>query len=126
MGVFMWLEDNNKPIYKQITAYLEDLIFEKKLNPDDAIPSVRNMSVEFKINPQTILKAFNELINQGIIYKKRGMGMYVTHNARKLLITRQKKSYLNAELPRVIKRGINMDISKSEFKEIIDNILKEI
>ena len=122
----MWLENNKVPIYKQIINYLENLILEKKIISQEAIPSVRIISVEFKINPQTILKAFNELLSKGIIYKKRGMGMFVSKDARDNLIAEQKKIYISSELPRLIKKGISMDINKNDLKKIINEILKEI
>lgn len=78
------------------------------------IPSIRNISTEYKINPITVSKAFQSLVDEGVLEKKRGLGMCVTDGAQQLLLSNEKQTFLESEWPRIkdkIKR-LGLDIEE--------------
>lgn len=122
----MWFEINDQqPIYRQLTTYIEQQILDKQVEPDEALPSVRTLAVDLKVNPQTILKSFQDLLSRNIVYKKRGLGIFVAPNARELLIAEKKDAYLHKELVMCIQRGLALDIPKDELLQKIHTILHE-
>lgn len=122
----MWFSvDESKPIYQQLRDFIENRILQGELKPGDGVPSVRKLSQELKINPQTILNAFNKLVDGGIIFKKRGMGMFVAEQARERIISQKKENYLKDELPGCLKKGALLGIEKDELLEIIDTCWEE-
>ena len=112
------------PIYRQLIHYFEQRILDKTFAPDEALPSVRTIAVELTVNPQTILKSFQELLQRNIIYKKRGSGMYVTPEAREILLNEYKESYLRQDLTDCLKRGLAMDMTPKELLQRVQNILQ--
>ena len=74
--------DNNIPIYIQLLEYIKTYIISGKLSPGDKLPSVREFSAMFKVNPNTMQKALTELENEGLIYTERTNGKYVTNNKK--------------------------------------------
>lgn len=122
----MWFEiQDDKPIYRQLTEYFEQQILDRKLQSDEALPSVRNLAMDLKVNPQTILKSFQDLLQRNIIYKKRGLGMFVSANARELLVSEHRERYLKEELVQCIHRGLAMDIPKEHLLQKIQDILEK-
>jgi GntR family transcriptional regulator len=79
----------------------------------DALPSVRNVAAEYRLNPLTVLKGYQELVDEGLVEKKRGRGMYVTDGARKQLLKDERQRFLDKEWPRIaatIERlGLDLD-----------------
>lgn len=114
-----------KPIYRQLTEYLETQILDGNLEPDATLPSVRTLAVDLQVNPQTILKSLQELMQRDIIYKKRGLGMFVTPDARERLITEHRDVYLRAELAQCLQRGLALDIRREELLAKVREILEE-
>ena len=70
------------PIYRQLRDRVVDMILEEVLRDGDALPSVRNVAAEYRLNPLTVLKGYQELVDEGLVEKKRGRGMFVTDGAR--------------------------------------------
>ncbi|HLQ98686.1 MAG TPA: GntR family transcriptional regulator, partial [Candidatus Dormibacteraeota bacterium] len=85
--------DENKPIYLQIKEHLEDSIIKETIESGERVPSTNEFAKYYKINPATAAKGINELVDEGILYKRRGVGMFVTENARELLIEKRKKTF---------------------------------
>ena len=90
---------NNKPIYQQITDYCYSRIMAGTWVCDGRIPSVKELSVEMTVNNRTVLKAYDDLQADGIIYQKRGLGYFVSSDAHKRILTRQRNEFLSTTVP---------------------------
>lgn len=106
-----WNED--LPIYRQLRDRVVAMILEGVLADGDALPSVRNVAAEYRLNPLTVLKGYQELVDEGLVEKKRGRGMFVTEGARKRLLKDERRRFVEKEWPQVaatIKRlGLDVD-----------------
>jgi GntR family transcriptional regulator len=94
-----WNDD--LPIYRQLRDRVVAMILEGALADGDALPSVRNVAAEYRLNPLTVLKGYQELVDEGLVEKKRGRGMYVTDGARKQLLKDERQRFLHKEWPRI-------------------------
>ncbi len=94
-----WTDD--LPIYRQLRDRVVDMILEGVLGDGDALPSVRNVAAEYRLNPLTVLKGYQELVDEGLVEKKRGRGMFVTDGARKQLLKDERRRFLETEWPKV-------------------------
>ncbi|MEX1266783.1 MAG: GntR family transcriptional regulator [Woeseia sp.] len=94
-----WNDD--LPIYRQLRDRVVDMILEGVLGDGDALPSVRNVAAEYRLNPLTVLKGYQELVDENLVEKKRGRGMYVTDGARKQLLKDERRRFLETEWPKV-------------------------
>jgi GntR family transcriptional regulator len=105
-----WSED--LPIYRQLRDRVVDMILEAVLTDGDALPSVRNVAAEYRLNPLTVLKGYQELVDEGLVEKKRGRGMFVTDGARQRLLKDERQRFLNKAWPEVIAtiRRLGLDI----------------
>lgn len=106
-----WNED--LPIYRQLRDRVVAMMLEGVLNDGDALPSVRNVAAEYRLNPLTVLKGYQELVDEGLVEKKRGRGMFVTEGARKQLLKDERKRFIDKEWPLVAatinRLGLNAD-----------------
>lgn len=105
-----WKED--QPIYRQLRDKVASAILEGSLKEGEALPSVRNVAVEMQINPLTASKAYQELVNQELVEKRRGLGMFVVEGARGKLLQGDRKQFLEEEWPEIVARiqALEMDI----------------
>ncbi len=94
-----WNED--LPIYRQLRDRVVAMILEGVLGDGDALPSVRNVAAEYRLNPLTVLKGYQELVDEGLVEKKRGRGMFVTDGAQKQLLKDERQRFLDKEWPQV-------------------------
>lgn len=94
-----WNDD--APIYRQLRDRVVAMILEGVLGDGDALPSVRNVAAEYRLNPLTVLKGYQELVDEGLVEKKRGRGMFVTEGAHKRLMKDERKRFLENEWPRI-------------------------
>ena len=95
-----WNED--LPIYRQLRDRVVEMILEGVLGDGDALPSVRNVAAEYRLNPLTVLKGYQELVDEGLVEKKRGRGMFVTDGAKKQLLKDERQRFLDKEWPDVV------------------------
>jgi len=95
-----WNED--LPIYRQLRDRVVEMILENVLGDGDALPSVRNVAAEYRLNPLTVLKGYQELVDEGLVEKKRGRGMFVTDGAKKQLLKDERQRFLDKEWPAVV------------------------
>ncbi len=106
-----WNED--LPIYRQLRDRVVDMILEGVLGDGDALPSVRNVAAEYRLNPLTVLKGYQELVDEGLVEKKRGRGMFVTDGARRQLLKDERQRFLDKEWPKVVatinRLGLDID-----------------
>lgn len=105
--------NNKEPIYLQLRDRLVELIMDGVLLEGDALPSVRQISSEQRINPITVSKAFQILVDAELVEKKRGLGMYVLSGAKEKLSTEEKRKFLEQEWPQIAERierlGLEVD-----------------
>ena len=106
-----WNED--LPIYRQLRDRVVAMILEGVLSDGDALPSVRNVAAEYRLNPLTVLKGYQELVDEGLVEKKRGRGMFINDGARTQLLKNERQRLIEKEWPTVvasIKRlGLDID-----------------
>ena len=96
--------NNKEPIYLQLRDRLVELIMDGLLSEGDALPSVRHISSEQRINPITVSKAIQILVDDGLVEKKRGLGMYVVTGAKEKLSKQERVKFLEQEWPQIIAR----------------------
>ena len=94
-----WNED--QPIYRQLRDRVVAMILEGVLGDGDALPSVRNVAAEYRLNPPTVLKGYQELVDEGLVEKKRGRGMFVNEGAQIQLLKDERQRFLDKEWPLV-------------------------
>jgi len=95
-----WNED--QPIYRQLRDRVVAMILEGALKDGDALPSVRNVAAEYRLNPLTVLKGYQELVDEGLVEKKRGRGMFITDGARTRLLKDERRRFLDKEWPQIL------------------------
>ncbi len=113
-----WNED--LPIYRQLRDRVVAMILEGVLADGDALPSVRNVAAEYRLNPLTVLKGYQELVDEGLVEKKRGRGMFVTDGARVQLLKDERRRFLEKEWPAVAATIGRLGLSVNELLKDID------
>ncbi len=107
--------DDSQPIYRQLREKIVNLIIEGALKEGEAIPSVRQVASEYRINHLTVSKAYQELVDDGLLQKRRGLGMFVEEGAQKQLLQRERSRFIEAEVPVLIKRMQQLGISSDDL-----------
>lgn len=109
---------DNKPIYLQICDVICERILSGDLSPDDRIPSVREYGAIIGVNPNTMMRTYEKLTEDGIIYNKRGIGYFVGVDAKNTILENERKAFIENELPSIIKRinllGLDPSVLLSE------------
>jgi len=108
-----WSED--LPIYRQLRDRVVEMILEGVLVDGDALPSVRNVAAEYRLNPLTVLKGYQELVDEGLVEKKRGRGMFVTDGARKQLLKDERRRFIDKEWPKVLETIDRLGLDAAEL-----------
>lgn len=93
--------DDSSPIYRQLRNRVVAMILEGALKEGDPLPSVRSVAAEFRLNPLTVLKGYQELVDEQLVEKRRGRGMFVSEGARKALMKDERARFLEDEWPKV-------------------------
>src|SRR5438105_13640457 len=93
--------NDNQPIYRQLRDRVVHMILDGVLKEGDPLPSVRNVAAEFRVNPLTVLKAYQELVDEELVEKRRGLGMFVKSGAHNVLVKAERQKFLNEHWPRV-------------------------
>jgi len=93
--------NDSQPIYRQLRDRVVALILDGVLKEGDPLPSVRNVAAEYRVNPITVLKGYQQLVDEQLIEKKRGLGMYVKPGARELLLGGERQKFLTEQWPRI-------------------------
>jgi GntR family transcriptional regulator len=105
--------DNSSPIYRQLRDRVVAMILEGVLKEGDPLPSVRNVAAEFRLNPLTVLKGYQQLVDEQLVEKRRGRGMFVNAGARVMLMKDERQRFLDGEWPRVhaiiARLGLNLE-----------------
>lgn len=111
MTAIQW--SDGAPIYRQLKDRVIAMMLDGLLKPGDALPSVRQVAAEYQLNPITVSRAYQELADEALVEKRRGLGMYVTEEAAKKLLSSERERFLLEEWPLVLERiqrlGLRMD-----------------
>ena len=111
MTAIQW--SDGAPIYRQLKDRVIAMMLDGLLKPGDALPSVRQVAAEYQLNPITVSRAYQELADESLVEKRRGLGMYVTEEAAKKLLSSERERFLREEWPLVLERiqrlGLQMD-----------------
>ena len=108
-----WNED--QPIYRQLRDRVIAMILEGILGDGDALPSVRNVAAEYRLNPLTVLKGYQELVDEGLVEKKRGRGMFVTEGARQRLTVGERERFIVVEWPKIVETIERLGLSAEDL-----------
>ena len=117
MGSFI---DDSRPIFVQIAEQIENDIIEERLPEESQIPSTNQFAAFYKINPATAAKGVNLLVDEGILYKKRGIGMFVASGARLKLIKKRKEDFFEQYVVKMIREAEKLGITKEELTNMIE------
>ncbi|MEN1970205.1 GntR family transcriptional regulator [Lentibacillus sp. N15] len=111
--------DDDKPIFQQIKDQIEDSIINGAIKPDERVPSTNEFAQYYQINPATAAKGINELVNENILFKKRGVGMFVTGDARVLLVEKRKQHFFENYIVPLQDEAEKLQLSHEEVLEMI-------
>ncbi|HZU43711.1 MAG TPA: GntR family transcriptional regulator [Terriglobales bacterium] len=93
--------NDGQPIYRQLRDRVVAMILEGVLKEGDPLPSVRNVAAEYRVNPLTVLKGYQQLVDEELVEKRRGLGLFVKEGAHNLLLRGERQKFLQEEWPRV-------------------------
>jgi len=111
--------DPDKPIYVQVREKIEDQIINRQLQEGDQAPSTNQLVSFYKINHATVSKGVNQLVDEGILYKKRGIGMFVAEGAREKLIQKRKESFMEDYVVKLVQEAEKLGITEEEMVDLI-------
>lgn len=109
--------NDSQPIYRQLRDRVVALILDGVLKEGDPLPSVRHVAAEYRVNPLTVLKGYQELVDEQLVEKKRGIGMFVKPGARDLLLAAERQRFLAEEWPRVSATIQRLGLTPAELLE---------
>ena len=108
---------DNQPIYRQLRDRVVAMILEDALKEGDPLPSVRSVAAEYQINPLTVLKGYQSLVDEGLVEKRRGLGMFVREGARRNLMKNEREQFLKNEWPQIKQRIQRLGL---DIQELVD------
>lgn len=109
--------NDSQPIYRQLRDRVVDMILEGVLTDGDALPSVRSVAAEYRLNPLTVLKGYQELVDEGLVEKRRGRGMFVKEGACKNLMRDERELFLTEQWPAVVATISRLGLDAEELLE---------
>lgn len=114
------MEWNDKqPIYRQLRDLVAERIMDGSFPEGQAVPSVRQVAADYQINHLTVGKAYQELVDEGLLEKRRGLGMFVTKGACKALTSNEKQQFIDEELPAFLERARVLGMGVSEVVDLL-------
>ncbi|KRL36519.1 GntR family transcriptional regulator [Liquorilactobacillus uvarum DSM 19971] len=111
--------NSSEPIYLQVAQQIQDAIFTKTYAEGEQIPSTTEISRDFHINPATVLKGMNLLVADGLIEKKRGIGMFVVEGAQGKIVEKRREFFYQDEVVKLISEAKKLQISQEELVDLI-------
>lgn len=96
--------NDNTPIYRQLKEKVIGMMLDGVLKAGDALPSVRQVAAEYQLNPITVSRAYQELVDEQLVEKRRGIGMYVTEGASEKLLASERERFMREEWPAMLER----------------------
>lgn len=112
--------EDERPIFMQIAAEIENGILSGAFPEESQVPSTTAFSVRYKINPATVLKGMNLLVDGGIIYKRRGLGMFVAKDAKAKLLRKRKEQFFERFILPAVAEAIQLQLPKAEVISLIE------
>ena len=113
--------NDNQPIYRQLRDRVVAMILDGAIKEGDPLPSVRSVAADYRVNPLTVLKGYQELADEGLVEKRRGLGMFIKAGARSLLLTAERQKFLGEEWPRIFATIERLGLNP---KELLDTAAK--
>lgn len=107
--------NDNQPIYLQLRDRVVAMILDGVLKEGDSLPSVRTVSADYRLNPLTVLKAYQELVDEGLVETRRGLGMFVNNGARNLLLKAERQKFLKEDWPRIRETILRLGLNPEEL-----------
>lgn len=117
--------NQDKPIFIQVAEAIENQILDGLLKPEEQTPSTNDFQRVYQINPATARKGLNILVDEGILYKKRGMGMYVSEDAMEKITNKRQKEFFTTHIPELVKEIKRLNIPMDKLIEEIKKVDKE-
>ncbi|MBB3110782.1 DNA-binding transcriptional regulator YhcF (GntR family) [Paenibacillus phyllosphaerae] len=111
--------DESRPIFVQIAERIEDDIIEGTLTEETQVPSTTQFAAFYQINPATAAKGVNLLVDQGILYKKRGIGMFVASGARAVLVEKRKEQFYEQYVVTMVREAEKLGINAEQLSDMI-------
>jgi GntR family transcriptional regulator len=113
------------PIYLQIAQQIRTAVAMGRLQPEDPLPSVRQLAVELAVNPNTVARAYLDLEIEGVIYKRQGAGTFVSGQGVEMS-KGERRRVLNELLEKALVEGVNLGLSERELREAFERMLEKI
>ena len=110
--------NDNQPIYRQLRDRVVAMILEGVLEDGDALPSVRNVAAEYRLNPLTVLKGYQELVDEELVEKRRGRGMYVLGGARERLLKDERERFVTEQWPEIAATIERLGLTLTELMKV--------
>jgi GntR family transcriptional regulator len=107
--------NDGQPIYRQLRDRIVAMILDGVLDEGDPLPSVRSVAAESRVNPLTVMKGYQQLVDEGLVEMRRGLGMFINEGARKLLLQGERERFLKDEWPRVREHIERLGLSPQEL-----------
>jgi GntR family transcriptional regulator len=107
--------NDSQPIYRQLRDRVAAMILDEVLKEGEALPSVRNVAAEYRVNPLTVLKGYQQLVDEGLVESRRGLGMFVNPGARDLLLESERAKFLDEEWPRIRERIERLGLTEDQL-----------
>lgn len=107
--------NDSQPIYRQLRDRVVAMILDGLLNEGDPLPSVRNVAAEYRVNPLTVLKAYQQLVSEELVETRRGLGMFVNAGARDLLLKAERQKFLTDRWPAIAATIQRLGITPKEL-----------
>jgi len=107
--------NDNLPIYRQLRDRVAAMILDGVLKEGDPLPSVRTVSADYRVNPLTVLKAYQELADEGVVETRRGLGMFINTGARNSLLGAERRKFLKEDWPRILETILRLGLNPEEL-----------
>lgn len=117
-------QDGSKPIYVQIAEWLENEIIAETFKSDEKVYSQYQLAEMFTINPATAAKGLNMLVDEQILYKKRGLGMFVTKNAKKAILKKRKSETLTGLIHELVLEAKRLEVEERDLLQMVRAVIR--
>src|SRR5437660_12842303 len=107
--------NDNQPIYRQLRDRVVGMILDGVLKEGDPLPSVRTVAADYRLNPLTVLKAYQELVDEGLVETRRGLGMFINDGARQALLKGERQKFLSEDWPRIRDTMLRLGLKPEEL-----------
>ncbi|AJK69959.1 GntR family transcriptional regulator [Corynebacterium marinum DSM 44953] len=116
------MDDGAAPLFRQIAMLVEDSIVNGDLAAGQQVPSTNELAGFHDINPATARKGLGLLVERGVLFKRRGVGMFVTDKARRLILDRRRESFTAGYLVPLVDEAVKLDLTRQEVRELVDAV----